>query len=93
MKEPAALKATVNGRVQGVFFRDFTQRSARLLVLCGYVRNLSSGAVEVCAEGEKSQLDKLIELLKTGPPASRVENVEIEWIEYTGNYTEFRATY
>ena len=93
MKEAAALKAIVNGRVQGVFFRDFMQRSAQSLVLCGYVRNLSDGAVEVYAEGEKYQLDKLIELLKTGPRASRVENVKTWWTEYTGNYSEFRTIY
>ncbi|MFW6151182.1 MAG: acylphosphatase, partial [Chloroflexota bacterium] len=45
------MSATVHGRVQGVFFRDFVRTTATKLGLSGYVRNLPTGDVEVRAEG------------------------------------------
>ncbi|MFC2002911.1 acylphosphatase [Chloroflexota bacterium] len=93
MTELAALKATVYGRVQGVFFRDFVSRRATGLGLTGYVRNLPGREVEVQAEGERKQLEELIDHLKVGPPAARVEKVVTSWSEYSGNYTGFRMRY
>ncbi len=89
----ASVKAVVYGYVQGVFFRAFVSRQAEGLGLSGYVRNLPSGAVEVLAEGEKKQLEKLIGYLKVGPPAAKVEKVVTEWAEYTGKYPGFSTRY
>ena len=90
MTDLTSVRATVSGRVQGVYFRDFTSRHARELGLTGYVHNLPDGkAVEVQAEGERNKLAKLIEHLKVGPPRARVEEVETKWSEYTGNYSNF----
>ncbi len=90
----ASVQATVYGYVQGVFFRTFVYRQAEELGLAGYVRNLPGGeAVEVVAEGEKKQLEKLISHLKVGPPAARVERVVTNWAEYTGSYSEFSIRY
>ena len=94
MTELASVRAIVNGRVQGVFFRDFVSRQAVELGLTGYVRNLSSGrAVEVQAEGEREQLEKLIGCLKVGPPSAKVEDVVAEWSEYSGSYSRFSIRY
>lgn len=82
----------VSGRVQGVFFRDHTQRWAVSLGLKGWVRNLYDGRVEVVAEGEKPKIDDLISLLKGGPPRARVEEVEVGWEEYAGEFQDFRVT-
>jgi len=90
----ASVQATVYGYVQGVFFRAFVYRQAEELGLAGYVRNLPGGeAVEVVAEGEKKQLEKLISHLKVGPPAAKVERVVANWSEYTGSYSGFRIRY
>ena len=90
MTNLASLRAVVHGRVQGVYFRDFTLRHAVALGLTGYVRNLSGGQeVEVEAEGEREKLEKLLGRLKVGPPGARVEMVETTWSEYTGNYNVF----
>ncbi len=89
----ASVKAVVYGYVQGVFFRAFVSRQAEGLGLNGYVRNLPSGAVEVLAEGEKKQLEKLIGYLRVGPPAAKVEKVVTEWAEYTGKYPGFSTRY
>jgi acylphosphatase len=94
MANMARLSATVYGRVQGVYFRYFVRTTARELGLKGYVRNLgSSDAVEVQAEGEKPQLEKLLEQLKTGPPGARVRRVEIDWSDYSGQFTDFGIRY
>lgn len=93
MTDSASLQATVYGRVQGVFFRDFVKGHARELGLAGYVRNLPDGAVEVQAEGDKRQLEELIGYLRVGPQAARVDYVKTRWSEYTGNYSGFSVVY
>ena len=94
MADMARLSATVYGRVQGVYFRYFVRNVARNLGLEGYVRNLASGdAVEIKAEGENRQLDRLLEQLKTGPPGARVKRVEVDWSDYTGQFDNFSIGY
>ncbi len=66
----------VSGRVQGVGFRSFVLRRAQTLGLTGWTRNLEDGAVEVRAWGGEGELDKLGELLATGPRSAKVTNVE-----------------
>jgi acylphosphatase len=91
MTEKARLQAQVHGYVQGVYFRASTRDQAAALGLTGWVRNLPSGQdVEIEAEGEREQLEKLIAFLKTGPPGARVEEVSVIRSEYTGLYTHFR---
>ena len=83
--------ATVRGRVQGVFFRAFVRRHATALGLTGYVRNLTQlRAVEVEAEGERSQLEELLKRLYQGPPRASVEKVEVTWGDYAGNFSDFK---
>ena len=94
MSDLASVRAIVFGYVQGVFFRDFTTRRAREVGLTGYVRNLRDvEAVEVNAEGEREQLEKLIGYLKVGPPTARVTKVVTDWSEYTGSYSDFKISY
>jgi acylphosphatase len=92
-RELASLQAIVHGYVQGVFFRAFVSQRADELGLSGYARNLPTGAVEVVAEGERKQLERLINHLKTGPPSAKVEKVATSWSEYTGNYSGFGVRY
>ena len=90
MSDFASVRVIVYGRVQGVFFRDFTSRQARELGLTGYVRNSPDGkAVEVQTEGERNKLERLIDHLKVGPPAAKVEKIVVNWSEYTGSYSSF----
>ena len=83
----------VQGRVQGVFFRDHTQKWASSLGVCGWVKNLANGQVEILAEGEKDRIEDLIGLVRKGPPLSRVEGMEIEWAVYKGDNKDFRITW
>ncbi len=90
MAEMASLHATVQGRVQGVFFRAAVEERALQLGLTGYVRNRPGNMVEVTAEGEKPNLEKLVEFLKVGPPAANVKDVGTTWGEFTGSFSNFR---
>ena len=90
MTDLASVQVIVYGRVQGVYFRAFTARHAAELGLTGYVRNLPDRkTVEVQAEGERNKLERLIDSLKVGLPAAKVEKVVTNWSEYTGIYTDF----
>ncbi len=94
MADLASVQIVVYGYVQGVFFRAFASRQATRLGLSGYVRNLSTGgAVEIQAEGERKQLEKLIGSLEMGPPTARVGKVITNWSKYTGNYAGFSIRY
>lgn len=94
MTELASVRVIVYGRVQGVFFRDFTSRGAGGLGLTGYVRNLPGReAVEVQAEGERNKLEELIGYLRVGPPAAAIEKIVTDWSEYTGSYSGFKIKY
>ncbi len=87
------LSAIVRGRVQGVSFRYFTVRRARELGLTGYVCNRWDRTVEVVVEGERAAAEKLLEFIRVGPPAARVERVEAQWGSYSGQYKRFEVRY
>lgn len=74
----------ISGRVQGVFFRDWTQARARALGVSGWVRNLSDGLVEVQAEGPPEMLDALERACRDGPPGARVDEVASRPVEAEG---------
>lgn len=68
-------KFQVEGRVQGVWFRESTKQRAKLLGLCGYAINCPDGSVEVLACGESESLKALKEWLHDGPPMAQVKSV------------------
>lgn len=68
----------IEGRVQGVLFRESTRRQAQPLGITGYAKNMEDGSVQVLACGEATSLDRLAEWLKQGPPMAQVER--LEWI-------------
>ncbi len=85
--------AFVIGRVQGVFFRGFVKSEATSLEICGWVRNLRDGRVEVLAEGNKNALDELRRRIREGPPRARVEKVDVIWEEYVGDLNGFKVVW
>jgi acylphosphatase len=76
-----ARRLLVRGRVQGVFYRNWTVATARALGVAGWVRNLSSGEVEVYALGEEPAVNALIERCRRGPPAAAVAEVTVSDVE------------
>jgi acylphosphatase len=81
----------VSGIVQGVFFRAHTTNVGRSLGLSGWVKNLIDGRVEIVAEGARQRIDKLISWCQKGPPAAKVEGVEVVYERPLGDMTEFRT--
>ena len=89
----ARVNIIVTGRVQGVFFRAYTRDEAQRLGIKGWVRNRRDGSVEIEAEGEREQLEKLIKWCHKGSPYARVEDVKVSWKEYKGEFQDFRIAY
>jgi acylphosphatase len=74
----------IEGRVQGVFFRQSMKKAADLYGVSGWVRNLVSGEVEATVEGDEAAVNGLIEWCRAGPDRAHVEHVAVEWQEPTG---------
>lgn len=80
----------VKGRVQGVGFRAHVEYHARQIGgLTGWVRNVGYDTVEAIAEGERSNVERLTEMMKQGPSMSRVDEWRVEWENMTGEFREF----
>jgi acylphosphatase len=71
-------RLVVHGRVQGVFYRGWTEEQARALGLDGWVRNRRDGTVEMLVSGEEERIAELVARCRIGPPAARVERIEVE---------------
>jgi acylphosphatase len=82
----------IEGRVQGVFYRASAQREAQRLGLKGEIRNLPGGEVEAIVEGPKERIEEFISWCRRGPPAARVENVEVRWAPARGEFRSFMVT-
>jgi acylphosphatase len=74
------IRLQIFGRVQGVFYRQSAQETAKSLNLKGWVKNLPDGSVLLEAEGEREGLTSLIAWCKQGPSRARVESVQVEWL-------------
>ncbi|GAB4338179.1 MAG: acylphosphatase [Desulfobulbaceae bacterium] len=87
------LHAIVHGRVQGVFFREYTRRKAEELGLDGWVRNLPDGTVETVVEGDESMVDIMRQWLYEGSPHSSVTAVDYREEEPEGELRGFAIRY
>ncbi|HPD17677.1 MAG TPA: acylphosphatase [Planctomycetota bacterium] len=83
----------VTGRVQGVGFRAWTEREARMLKLAGWVKNLPDGRVEAVIEGPPEAVAALVEKLKAGPRAAKVENLDVKDEPAEGGFEGFETRY
>ena len=71
-------RLVAHGRVQGVFYRGWTEQQARGLGLDGWVRNRRDGTVEMLISGEDAAVAEMIARCRGGPPAARVDRVDVE---------------
>ncbi|KJS11232.1 MAG: acylphosphatase [Peptococcaceae bacterium BRH_c8a] len=88
----ARVHVFISGRVQGVYFRDFTRQEAEKLNIKGWVRNLNDGRVEAVFEGPQENLSTMLDWCHKGSPSSRVDNVEILWETHEEQYNKFSIT-
>ena len=79
-----ATRVTVDGHVQGVFFRASTRDLARRLGVTGWVRNDPEGTVTAHLEGEGA--DRVVAWMRDGgPDAARVSSVDTTTVDDEGH--------
>lgn len=79
----------IQGKVQGVFFRESARVEATRLGLVGWVRNRPDGSVEAVVEGEPGMMEEFIRWCHRGPSQARVDSVGHTDAEATGEYSHF----
>jgi len=90
MSEKVRVALKIYGRVQGVFFRSTMRDVARELGLTGWVRNVPDGTVEAVIEGDRTAVERMIAWAHEGPPLAKVEEVDVRWEPYRGEFRDFR---
>ena len=91
MSEHRRVRLQIYGRVQGVFYRASTRKTARRLGVAGWVRNRSDGSVEAVATGPAEAVDELVDWAHEGPRMARVDRVEVTDEESGQEFSEFRV--
>lgn len=71
----------VHGLVQGVYFRESMRQRAAELHVTGWVRNRADGSVESVVQGDMPAVEVMTDWARRGPPAARVDRVEVESVE------------
>jgi len=93
MAENVRAHIIITGIVQGVFFRAETQRAAQRCGVTGWVRNKRDGTVEAVIEGERDNVEAMLDWCREGPPRAVVNQVDVAWEKYTGEMADFRVTH
>lgn len=91
--ENIRVRLIIEGRVQGVWFRESTRKQAEVLGVHGWVRNRRDGTVEVVAEGPEENVKKLVTWCHQGPPSARVSRVRESAEAYQGEFASFEVEY
>jgi acylphosphatase len=83
----------VNGRVQGVYFRQTTMQQARSHGVTGWVRNLPDGCVEAVFEGEETAVKALVNFCRKGPKGALVTDFAVNLEPFKGESESFEILY
>lgn len=87
------LKVIFKGNVQGVFFRLHVKNFADKYKICGYVKNLQDGSVEMIAVSDKNTLEKLMDEILKKPGYGTISDVKKEYLDEFKNYEGFQIIY
>jgi len=93
MTAKARATVLISGRVQGVAYRYFAEKYAKTFGITGWVKNLYDGRVEVLAEGGREDLDLFLARLREGPRLALVEDFDVAWEEFRGEFPDFQITF
>lgn len=83
----------IKGKVQGVYFRQNMRIVSKRHKVNGWVRNLKDGRVEAILEGDEMNVSEVIEWCHAGPPNAKVDDVKVEYEQYTGEFSNFSVHY
>ena len=83
------MMVTVKGKVQGVNFRHHAQQQAILRAVTGWVSNLPNGDVQGCFEGDECDVTALVDWCRSGPSWARVDAVQAERADFSGEFDKF----
>ncbi len=83
----------LEGRVQGVCFRDSTRIKAAEFEIKGWVKNRSDGAVEITAEGPEANIRRFVEWCHEGPPYALVSKITESYQEYRNEFNSFNIVF
>jgi acylphosphatase len=92
-KESISVRLLIRGKVQGVYFRFNMQQVAKKNSVVGWVRNLPDGNVEALLEGNKEDVNQVVEWSKMGPENAKVDEVKVDYGQYVGGYNDFIVRY
>ena len=84
-----SVKLIIKGRVQGVYYRVNMQKVAKENFVVGWVKNLPDGNVEALLEGNRANVNHVVQWSKIGPDNAKVDAVIVDSREYTGKYGDF----
>ncbi len=87
------LHAIVSGRVQGVYFREYTRQVAEKNGVRGWVRNNNNGTVEALFTGPKERIEHIKKWLQHGSPLSSVQNVDCSYSKEVIKFPNFQINY
>lgn len=90
---PVRIHLLIEGRVQGVWFRESTRREAQALGLTGWVRNCPDGRVEAMVEGPEDGVQQLVSWCWVGPPTARVRRVDVTPQAWQGVFDTFEIVF
>ncbi|HEY7519137.1 MAG TPA: acylphosphatase [Methylomirabilota bacterium] len=93
MTNKSAADIIIEGRVQGVGYRNYAQRRAELAGLVGYVMNLRDGRVRARVEGPRPVIEEFVRALEKGPPLSSIQSVNVRWLPPTNRFVGFDIRY
>ncbi|RMG42873.1 MAG: acylphosphatase [Candidatus Dadabacteria bacterium] len=93
MNNNVTVHLIITGKVQGVCFRAWTRERARALGLSGWVKNLPDGTVEAVVSGPEALVNELIEAARSGPPAASVDDIRVEYLDKTDDFSGFDIRY
>jgi acylphosphatase len=79
----------IEGRLQGMNFRYQAQEQARKLELCGFIRTLADGRIEIEVQGQKEQIEKLLDWCQLEPHSSHIKTILFRYDDFNKTYTDF----
>jgi acylphosphatase len=79
VKDSVTARGVVYGKVQGVGFRAFTRKRARLHAVTGYAHNQADGSVAFALTGPRSAVVAILQTLEVGPMLAQVSRVDVSW--------------